>query len=185
MRFSLLLTSTLTLIPALAFAQTLDGQMNKMQARKPITAPVAAPQVAPATQPMSIMAPANRIDSIGGGAIPFLPLEVKTENGITYVNGGIGDEEMDQLKSRESSYNFRVSLSAAKGEYISDVVLNLLDAKGAPLVTVLDAGPYFYAQLKPGNYILETTSKSDGKARSVKFTISAKGTVIKHVVYAQ
>ncbi|NBO18475.1 MAG: hypothetical protein EBV03_04465 [Proteobacteria bacterium] len=101
-------------------------------------------------------------DSLGSGAIPALPLEVfQTQGGIRYINGGVGDEEMAQLKAQGAEYNVQVMLSAPKGEFISDVTLRLLDAAGNPLIMVQDAGPYFYAKVPPGDYVLDTATPGE------------------------
>ena len=42
------------------------------------------------------------IDSIGSDAIPALPLTVMSNGTMKYVTGGVGDEEVAQLKSLES-----------------------------------------------------------------------------------
>ncbi len=199
-----LLTAIMIIAPtcSLFIASTVRAQTNmqavqpQMPYQQPAAAPVmpspsmqqpaAQPAYVPAAQPAAMQqAPATftpAIDSIGGGAIPSLPLDVYTSNGINFINGGIGDEEMDQLKSKEHEFNLHVMLSASKGEYISDVTLRILDSKDTPLVAISDAGPYFYASMKAGSYTLETTALSGEKKRS-KFTIPEKGVVKQHVVY--
>ena len=124
------------------------------------------------------------VDSIGNGAIPSLALEVQAVNGVSYINGGIGDEELAQVKSTAGNYNLHVLLNAPNGEYISDVTLTLMDVHGTNLVTVNDAGPYFYAHLVPGTYMMQT-SIAGGETRKTKFTVKSGGTVKQHVVYNQ
>ena len=142
------------------------------------TAPQTQPVATPATlgyapQPTApVAATPAPIDSIGSGAIPSLPLEVQASNGISFINGGIGDEE----------FNVHVMLSAKNGEFISDVSLRILDSKDAPLVAVSDAGPYFYAHMAAGTYTLETTA-ANGEKKTAKITVGAKGTVKQHIVY--
>lgn len=190
-------TCTLFIASTVRAQTTIQSVQPQMPYQQPAAAPVvpqpvmpqpaAQPAYAPAgAQPAAMQqAPATfkpAIDSVGGGAIPSLPLDVYTSNGINFINGGIGDEEMDQLKSKAHEFNLHVMLSASKGEYISDVTLRILDSKDAPLVAISDAGPYFYATMKAGSYTLETTALNGEKKRS-KFTIPEKGVVKQHVVY--
>ena len=112
-----------------------------------------------------------------------MPLHVVQAGPITYVNGGISDEELTQLKAQASQYNLQIMLSAPKGDYISNVRLRLLK-KTTVLVDLADAGPYFYAQLPAGTYTLETTNPG-AKPKHETIKISAKGTVKKHIIYKQ
>ena len=152
------------------------------------TAPQTQPVATPATlgyapQPTApVAATPAPIDSIGSGAIPSLPLEVQASNGISFINGGIGDEELAEVKAKAAEFNVHVMLSAKNGEFISDVSLRILDSKDAPLVAVSDAGPYFYAHMAAGTYTLETTA-ANGEKKTAKITVGAKGTVKQHIVY--
>ena len=92
---------------------------------------------------------------------------------------------MAELKAKAAEFNLHVMLSDPKGEYISDVSLRLLDSKDAALVTVDDAGPYFYAHVQPGDYTLETTTKGESVIKKLKFTVPAKGIMKEHIVYNQ
>lgn len=118
------------------------------------------------------------------GAIPALPLAVQQAGDIAYVNGGIGDEELAQLKAQNTLYNLQIMLSTPAGAYISDVRLRLLGERGDTLLDVPDAGPYLYAKLPAGAYTLETTSPGE-PPESLAITIPAAGTVKKHITYRQ
>lgn len=114
--------------------------------------------------------------SAGSGAIPALPLEVKSENGITYVTGGIGDEEMAQLKAQQGNFNVQVLLTAQHGEYLGEALARVIGADGADLAVIENAGPYVYVQLKPGSYTFEVTAK-EGGIRKFEFTVPPQHTV--------
>ncbi|MBY0407405.1 MAG: hypothetical protein K2Q01_06910, partial [Rickettsiales bacterium] len=77
-----------------------------------------------------------------------------------------------------------IMLSAPSGEYISEVKLRLLDANGAELLAVEDAGPYFYAHVPPAAYTLETTNPGEAP-KSEKITVPATGALSRHIVYNQ
>ncbi len=167
MRILALLTATITLIAGTASAQT----PAPMQ-----TAPMqTAPQYAPVNR--------VNIDSTGSGAIPSLPInDQSSTNGTEFLNGGISDEEVAELKARAHEFNVQVLLSAKNGEYVSNVGLRILDAKGTPLVSIADAGPYVYAKLTPGTYTIETSGSGGNK--SEKITVG-KGLVKKHYVFTE
>ena len=162
-------------VPGGAFAQT-------------NVAPLVQQRIAPAPSATVYTAPSvaygNTIDSVGNGAIPALPLEEQVSNGVSFINGGIGDEELAELKNKAGEFNLHVMLSAPKGEYISDVSLRILDSAGATLVSVDDAGPYFYAHMNAGHYTLETTN-ANGEKKAIKLAVPEKGTLKEHVVFSE
>ncbi len=92
----------------------------------------------------------DMIDSEGGDAIPALPLEAQTVGGITYITGGIGDEELAQIKASEHQYNVHMLMTATGGAFISDVTLSITDATGKEVLAVDKAGPLFLCQACAG-----------------------------------
>ena len=116
------------------------------------------------------------INSVGGDAIPALPLDIMQVGEVKFITGGIGDEEMAQLKFVEHDYNMRALVASTSGEYMGGLVMRVLDASGAEVLSADDAGPYLYALLKPGKYTLEVTSAQDVK-KSAGFTVPASGFV--------
>jgi hypothetical protein len=122
------------------------------------------------------------IDSLGSGAIPALPLQEMISGEIHFITGGVGDEEVDQLKSVEHDFNFHLLITAYGGEYLSDCTLRLRDAKGTDVLATAGAGPYFYARLKPGNYTLDITT-ARGTAQTVKVSIPKTGVMKKTVQF--
>lgn len=187
-----------------AFAQSgapvpLNEQLRRLQKNggapatvtTPTTAPAerktfTAPKEMPAQAPMGKTAPAARsagtpglqpgevIDSTGGGAIPALPLELMTENGISYLSGGIGDEEIAQMNAQEAQFNLHVVITNDSGDFASNVVLNLKDAKGKTLVSINDAGPKLLVRLPAGHYTIETNA--GGSVKTLAVNVPAKGT---------
>jgi|GEM_PF-2231370 len=177
--------------PAPAVGAPKEWPANQAVVAKPAAEQAPQPvaptlQTAPALQPATAQSPypTSAIDSVGGGAIPALPLEIMTSGGVVYVSGGIGDEEVDMLKARESEFNVRVLISAGKGEYVSGIGLRFLDSKETPLVQINDAGPYVYAKMQPGSYILETAA-SNGEHKKSNFTVTGKGTTRLNVLISE
>ena len=124
--------------------------------------PFAAPTALPVSRAGEV------IDSVGSGAIPALSLEATTENGITYVSGGISDEEVEQLKSNENTFNLRLQITGLHAEYVSDVNVVLKDAGGKALVSVSDAGPYLYFQVPAGSYSADVSAHGTTKTLALK-----------------
>jgi hypothetical protein len=200
MRLVSLLTTVALVSASSAFAQSgapvpLDQQLQRLQLNKApaptttttsterktftpstvttttttnVTTPVANPNGLPVARNGEI------INSVGGGAISALPLMMITENGIGYISGGIGDEENDQLNAQASNFNVQLLITGMSGEFASNVMLIVKDAKGATLVTLPDAGPKVYLNAPAGSYTIEASTGSSSK--SLKITAPAKGT---------
>jgi hypothetical protein len=84
--------------------------------------------------------------------------EIKTDGDIRYVSGGIGESERAELDALSSQFNLRLLFATeGSGEYLSSVQVNILDAHGGPVLTAKSKGPWFFAQLPPGDYSLEVT----------------------------
>ena len=119
------------------------------------------------------------VGAVGGDAIPALPLEMLTENGVSYISGGIGDEEKEQLKAQETNFNIHVLITGLNGEFVSSVKFRLLSPKGAQIINIEDAGPYVYVKIPAGSYDAEITS--NGAVQKIALKVPAKGAVKKQV----
>lgn len=135
----------------------------------------AATQAAPEPAPLVYRARDGEvIDSTGGGAISAQPLTVMSNGTMKYVTGGIGDEELAQLRSLENDFNIQMLIAGFNGEYIGDVTVKVVDTKDTVLFTVDNAGPYFYLSLPAGEYMVEVST--GGAMKSVKVKAPASGT---------
>jgi hypothetical protein len=183
---SLLISSAIVL--GMTFNAHAQPQFQQLPSGMVLNAPASSSQNAPTPDHIlkehspATMATARDgevINSIGSGAIPELPLEVQNENGISYLNGGIGDEEVAQIKSAEAAYNLRVQISGQSGEYLSNVSFVLLGNK-TRLVTIAEAGPYVYLNVPAGNYQIDVNAASGAKA-SVPVSVPANKAVKKAI----
>lgn len=85
-----------------------------------------------------------------------LPEHVQNQNGVAFISGGVGDEEVDALSAMSSNYSLKlVFAEKASGSFVADVHVLIEDAKGTQLIDMASAGPWFLAALKPGRYRLK------------------------------
>ena len=168
--------------------QTLDGQLRKLEATGQVQ-PHSPTRVAPAeaidSQPVNSNGTVYQslIDSQGNGAIPALPLDVMTNGTVTYVSGGISDEEMAMLKSRASEFNLHVNMNTVGGAFMVTSKFHVLDANNAEVLRIEDAGPSVYAHLPAGKYTVEAVEGSEIKAATVN--VPAKGAVRTQLTFKQ
>ena len=99
------------------------------------------------------------------GATATVPLGAD----VPYTAGGIGFDEMQQLKEREKNFNLKLVFTLIEGNYVSDVQIVVSDATGKSLL-VLDApGPVMLAKLARGTYVVRATY--EGAAQTRKITV--------------
>jgi hypothetical protein len=101
------------------------------------------------------------------------------QNGITYVNGGVGEEEQGAMKAQRADYNLLLTFATQQsGAYRSDIQLDIMDAKGTNLLSVPNTGPMFFAKLPPGTYRISAAAEGKTFKRTVKVGSAPKELVL-------
>ncbi|HEU4340708.1 MAG TPA: hypothetical protein VFU31_03980 [Candidatus Binatia bacterium] len=90
----------------------------------------------------------------------------KTEQGFSYISGGVSSNEREVIESLAKAYNVRLSFAEKRGPYLSDVRLVIEGSKAAQIVAITTPGPLFYIQLPPGNYSVKATF--NGQTKEIK-----------------
>lgn len=104
-------------------------------------------------------------------AMAQVALTPHNANGITYVSGGIGEQELVAIAAMKRDYNLRLLFAVTKsGEFLADVRVKLVDKAGKTLLDAMSDGPYFFAKVKPGNY--KVVAESGGKSITKSVDIS-------------
>lgn len=93
--------------------------------------------------------------SVGCGSV-YASVERGVRNGVPYEVGGWSDETARALKARADHYPvLLVFAQRDTGEYLADVGVTVLDAKGRPVAHFDDTGPLLLLGLEPGEYLIE------------------------------
>ena len=101
------------------------------------------------------------------------------QNGITYINGGVGEEEQGAMKAQRADYNLLLTFASKQsGAYRSDVQLDITDAKGNNLVSAANTGPMFFAKLPPGTYHISAAAEGKTFKRTVKVGKAPKEVIL-------
>ena len=101
------------------------------------------------------------------------------QNGITWVNGGVGQEEQSAMQAQRADYNLRLTFATRQsGAYRSDVQLDVTDARGTNLLSVANTGPMFFAKLPPGTYHISAAAEGKTFKRTVKVGNAPKEIVL-------
>lgn len=104
---------------------------------------------------------------------------VQRAGDVTYIAGGIGETEQEQLAAREKEFNLKLVFSLVQGNYVADVNVVVSGPKGGKAVEHFVRGPIFMAKLPAGQYTVASTYEgktvtrkvvvSDGKLRTEYF----------------
>ncbi len=70
-----------------------------------------------------------------------------------YANGGIGQEEADEMRAKAGSFNLRLYLSEGKPAHaITDAQITIADKKGNVKLDLTSGGPMVFLHLANGSY---------------------------------
>jgi hypothetical protein len=88
---------------------------------------------------------------------------IVSDQGIRYVSGGVGEDERAELDALSNQYNLRLLFAMqGSGEYLAAVRVNILDAHGGTVLTAQSRGPWFFAQLPSGDYVVDVSTPGQG-----------------------
>ena len=99
--------------------------------------------------------------------------QVKKAGEISYLSGGVGKPEREQLRALEKDFNLKILFAQTDGKYVANVKAVVSDAKGRKLLEHVADGPYFMARMPAGEYSVAATFA--GKTQTRKVGVAAKG----------
>jgi hypothetical protein len=98
----------------------------------------------------------------------------ETENGITYLSGGVGRSEAQAMKAEAKRYPLSMTFSAAKdNEFIASVPVTIRNSAGRTVLDTVSGGPILLVKLPAGKY--SVTAEAYGKAYHRTVQVKAKG----------
>lgn len=100
---------------------------------------------------------------------PMLQLEPRTENGITYLCGGVGEDEAQAMKQAASDYKLMLTFAAANGAYLADVNVDIADARGRSVLQTNCDAPIMLVDFEQGgNYRVRAEANGHTVTRSAQ-----------------
>jgi hypothetical protein len=93
-------------------------------------------------------------------------LQPQQMGNITYVTGGVGDEERAALDAVKNNYNLAIESAGKSGAFVGYTHVMISDTNGQQVLDA-NAGPLFYAQLPPGKYVVEGDSEGQTATKSI------------------
>jgi len=105
--------------------------------------------------------------------------EPKTENGITYLCGGIGADEAEEMKQAASKYDLMLTFASTKGAYLADVRIDIADARLNPVLkTICDAPIMLIDFSSSGNYRISAEAGGRTLTRTAHIRTGGKATAM-------
>jgi hypothetical protein len=101
----------------------------------------------------------------------------QTPGGISYVSGGVGDESIDRLNMMVSEFNLKLVFAMTSGNYVSDVRVVIVDAKGITILDTTSNGPWLLTRLPAGNYQIVASFAGKAEKRQVAVGASKLSTI--------
>lgn len=104
---------------------------------------------------------------------------VRKAGEISYLSGGVGKPEREQIKALEKDFNLKLVFSVADGKFLANVRVVMSDAKGRKLLEHVADGPFFLARLPAGEYGVAATVAGKTQTRTIK--VAAGGLHTEHL----
>ena len=92
---------------------------------------------------------------------------------FAYLSGGVGEEELADIRSRERDFNLKLLFAERGGAYLGDVDVALTNAAGETVFAVQALGPYVLLRLPSGSYQIRATM--NGQVQQGRLSVPAKG----------
>ena len=100
------------------------------------------------------------------------PLQPKTENGVSYLCGGVGLDESNYLKQEAAKGGLLLSFAARDGSYLAGVHVEINDAHGKPVLQTDCDGPMMLVNVSgKGSYKV----KADYHGKTLTRSVAAGG----------
>ena len=104
----------------------------------------------------------------GSSAIPAGAGErLIMRDNVYYVSGGVGEDSVERLNARARDFNLKLVFTLNEGNYLADIGVVIVDAKGAKLIEHIADGPFFFAKLPAGQYSVTATNEGNAVTRKV------------------
>lgn len=106
---------------------------------------------------------------------PIAGLKPVTQDDVTYLCGGVGEEEAAYMKKEAKGYDLMLTFAARDGAYLADVDVDIKDAKGNSVLQTACDAPILLVDLpRSGTYRVRAETAGYQLNKTVKVATSAK-----------
>lgn len=105
-----------------------------------------------------------------------------TQGNVSFVSGGVGQEEVCQIKSMRNGYNLHLLFAESpSSQFLADIPVRIVDHTGTAVLDTRAQGPYLYARLPPGSYRILAENGDRTQIRQVRISTNAKPVAVSFV----
>ncbi len=98
----------------------------------------------------------------------------KTQGNVTFLSGGIGEDEAAALKGAQRQYPLSMTFSAGKrGAYLAGVQVTITDKSGGTVLQTVSEGPIMLVRLPSGVYRVD--AQANGKTLQREARVASSG----------
>ena len=103
-------------------------------------------------------------------ALAQQPNTYKTKSGLSYITGGIGEEDVALMKRQAKQFTLNLLLSeGTSGRWVSDANVNIYDEASQLVFRIVAAKPMLYVNLSAGTYTI--LANNNGQKLRHKFNV--------------
>lgn len=92
------------------------------------------------------------LSSAAGAADTAMPFATQTQGAVSFISGGIADEDRAILQPLARKHNVRMAFATTSGEYLADIRVVMKDVKGKTVLETVSDGPCLLVDAPPGKY---------------------------------
>ena len=92
---------------------------------------------------------------------------------VKFASGGVSDDSAERMAALGKEFNLKLLFAARDGHYLADVAVSISGAGNRKVLDTVSEGPFLFAQLSPGKYVINATYAGTVQTRST--TIAATG----------
>lgn len=106
-------------------------------------------------------------------ASPAVSIQSETQNGVTYLCGGVGLDESAYMKRAAKDYDLMATFAAQDGSYLADVDVAISDRGGKSILQTMCPGPILLVKFpRAGTYRIR--AEIGGHAQTKTAQVQAK-----------
>ncbi|WP_254441085.1 carboxypeptidase-like regulatory domain-containing protein [Pandoraea cepalis] len=113
-----------------------------------------------------------------GVALAASTPQPESESGVSYITGGIGEDEVQVFRAAAPQYNLRMTFTSTSGSYLSDVDVTITAGAGRHVLAVRTEGPFLFVRMPAGDYRVSVHTPARSESRNIR--VPKRGAVDLH-----
>ncbi|MFM0084485.1 carboxypeptidase regulatory-like domain-containing protein [Paraburkholderia sediminicola] len=103
-----------------------------------------------------------------GAALAQSLAQPASQNGVSYITGGVGEDEVQAFRAAAPGYNLRMTFASKTGNYLSDVDVTITSGAGRSVLSVRTEGPFLFVRLPAGRYQIGAQTRHITETRKIQ-----------------